>query len=183
MHKHNILLVVDTGRNMSAVTATGASKKDTAVMLAGVIGTLALKHGDFIGMVAGNSERNYYLPLKSDRVHLEQLLQKIDVSARLDAPKSNLASQLKFVARNLQRKMMVIIISDEVPFDDQLRASVRRLRAQHEMLWLIKRSLCTSMEPLSISLSIYWERSWPSHSEITQREGGSCFISVTANKP
>lgn len=137
VRKHNILLVVDTGRNMSAVTSIGASKKDTAVMLAGVIGTLALKHGDFIGMVAGNSERNYYLPLKSDRIHLEQLLQKIDTSVSLDAPKSNLASQLEFVARNLRRKMMVIVISDEVPFDDQLRSSVRRLRAQHEMLWLV----------------------------------------------
>ena len=137
VRKHNILLVVDTGRNMSAVTSTGDSKKSTVVMLAGVIGTLALKHGDFIGMVAGNSERNYYLPLKSDRVHLEQLLQKIDVSVQYDAPKSNLASQLEFVARNLRRKMMVIVISDEVSFDDQLRVLVRRLRAQHEMLWLI----------------------------------------------
>lgn len=136
VRKHNIMLVVDNGLNMTAVTADGTSKKDTAILLAGVIGSLALKHGDLVGMVSGNREKSNYFPLKTGGVHLEQLLQEINKSIQPDSPKSNIASQLEYVARNIRRKMIVIVISDEVNFDDSLRLVVRRLRAQHEILWL-----------------------------------------------
>lgn len=136
IRKHNIMLVVDTGRNMSAVAADGNSKKQIAVLLAGVMTTLALKHGDLIGLVSGNKDRSKYLPLKTGNVHAEQVLQEIDKSIREDSPKSNIASQLEYLARNIRRKMIVVVISDETPFDETLSSVVRRLRAQHEILWL-----------------------------------------------
>lgn len=136
IRKHNIMLVVDTGRNMSAVSADGNSKKQIAVLLAGVMTTLALKHGDLIGLVSGNKDRSKYLPLKTGNVHAEQVLQEIDKSIREDSPKSNIASQLEYLARNIRRKMIVVVISDETPFDETLSSVVRRLRAQHEILWL-----------------------------------------------
>lgn len=136
IRKHNIMLVVDSGLNMTAVTSNGTSKKDTVILLGGVIGTLAVKHGDLVGMVSGNGEKTKYFPLKTGNVHLEQLLQELNKSIQPDAAKSNIASQLEYVARNVRRKMIVVVISDEIPFDDSLRSIVRRLRAQHEMLWL-----------------------------------------------
>lgn len=136
VRKHNIMLVVDGGLNMTAVNAGGTSKKDTAILLAGVIGSLAYKHGDLVGMVMGTAERSKYFPLKSGSVHLEQLLQELNKGIQPDAPKSNIASQLEYVARNIRRKMIVIVIADEVAVDESLRLVVRRLRAQHEMLWL-----------------------------------------------
>lgn len=136
VRKHNIMLVVDTGRNMTAVTAKGSRKKDTALLLAGVVGTLALKHGDLVGMVSGDSQRSTYMPLKTGGVHLEQILQTIDKSISDDAAKSNLESQLEYLVRNIRRKMIVIVIADEVPVEGSMLATVRRLRAQHEILWL-----------------------------------------------
>ena len=136
IRKHNIMLVVDTGRNMSAVAADGNSKKQIAVLLAGVMTTLALKHGDLIGLVSGNKDRSKYLPLKTGHVHAEQVLQEIDKSIREDSPNSNIASQLEYLARNIRLKMIVVVISDETPFDETLSSVVRRLRAQHEILWL-----------------------------------------------
>lgn len=136
IRKHNIMLVVDSGLNMTAVTTDGTSKKDTAILLSGVIGLLALKHGDLVGMVAGNTEKSKYFPLKTGSIHLEQLLQELEKTIQPDVPNSNIASQLEYVARNIRRKMIVIVISDEVPFDETLRSVVRRLRAQHEILWL-----------------------------------------------
>ena len=76
IRKHNIMLVVDTGKNMSAVSADGSSKKQIAVLLAGVMTTLALKHGDLIGLVSGNKDRSKYMPLKTGNVHAEQVLQE-----------------------------------------------------------------------------------------------------------
>ncbi len=137
VRKHNILLVVDTGRNMSAVTESGESKKAAAVLLAGIVGSVAIKHGDFVGLVHGDSTHSAYVPLKTGRTHLEQILQKIDNAITDDAEPSDLATQLEYVARNLRRKMLVVVISDEFDFDDRTRAAVRRLRAQHEILWAV----------------------------------------------
>ncbi len=125
VRKHNIMLVIDTGRNMTAVTDSGSSKKDTVIMLAGVIGTVALKHGDLVGMVSGDKGHSRYHPLKTGMTHLERLLQVIDTSVVDESDESNIASQLEYVVRNVRRKMIVVVISDEIEFDESVRSVVR----------------------------------------------------------
>lgn len=105
-------------------------------MLAGVIGTVALKHGDLVGMVSGDKGHSRYHPLKTGMTHLERLLQVIDTSVVDESDESNIASQLEYVVRNVRRKMIVVVISDEIEFDESVRSVVKRLRAQHEILWL-----------------------------------------------
>lgn len=136
IRKHNVMLVVDSGLTMTAVTKDGTAKKDIVVLLAGVIGALVLNHGDFIGMVAGDKTKTSYHPLRSDTIHLEKLLQSLDKTINAEAGNSDLASQLLFVAKNVRRKMIIVVISDLPVFDEQLTSAVRRLRAQHEILWL-----------------------------------------------
>ncbi len=136
IRKHNIMLVVDTGRNMAATSVSGDNKKDVAVMAAGVVGYIALKHGDLVGLVAGDSARTQYFPLKGSNPHLERLLQHIDSSVSLKSAPSNLLSQLEYIARSVRRRMMLIVISDDVELTDQYEQVLRRLRAQHEVLWL-----------------------------------------------
>lgn len=136
IRKHNILLVVDTGRSMAARSASGESKKDVAVMAAGVIGYIAQKHGDLVAMVAGDSEGSQYMPLKSTNEHLERILQHIDARATLDAPRSNLASQLEYIARSIRRRMMLIIIADDLALTTEHEQLLRRLGAQHELMWV-----------------------------------------------
>lgn len=136
IRKHNIMLVVDTGRNMAATSVSGDSKRDVAVMAAGVVGYIALKHGDLVGLVAGDSARTQYLPLKGSNPHLERLLQHIHSTISLKSASSNLLSQLEYIARSMRRRMMLIVISDDIELTDQYEQVLRRLRAQHEIMWL-----------------------------------------------
>lgn len=136
IRKHNILLVVDTGRSMAARSASGESKKDVAVMAAGVIGYIAQKHGDLVAMVSGDAEGSQYMPLKGTNEHLERILQHIDGHATLDAPRSNLASQLEYIARSIRRRMMLIIIADDLALTTEHEQLLRRLGAQHELMWV-----------------------------------------------
>lgn len=136
IRKHNIMLVVDTGRNMAATAVSGDNKKDVAVMAAGVVGYIALKHGDLVGLVAGDSARTQYFPLKGSNPHLERLLQHINSSISLQSAPSNLLSQLEYIARSMRRRMMLIVISDDVELTNQYEQVLRRLRAQHEIMWL-----------------------------------------------
>jgi uncharacterized protein (DUF58 family) len=136
IRKHNILLVVDTGRNMSAVSASGETKKDVAIMVSGVMGYIAQKHGDLVALVAGNDKTTQYIPLKGTNQHLEKILQHIEKQATPTAPVSNLARQLEYIARSIRRRMMIVILSDDIDLTDEYDSLLRRLGAQHEIMWV-----------------------------------------------
>mgnify|MGYP001951996613 FL=1 len=57
MRMHTILFVVDTGRSMAALAHDEKSKKDLAILATGVLGVLALRHGDDFSLVYGDSDR------------------------------------------------------------------------------------------------------------------------------
>lgn len=134
VRKHNILLVVDTGKNMSAQSSGGQRKSDIAIMLAGVIGYLAQKHGDLVALVCGDSKHTSYMPLKGTNSHLEHMLQKIDKESRQSTEESSIATQLEYISRNISRKMMLVIVVDEIVITEAIKRLLRRLRAQHEIM-------------------------------------------------
>ena len=55
VRRQTLLLVTDTGRNMAAESRDGEQKKDIAVLALGVVGYLAHRHGDDVGLVCGDS--------------------------------------------------------------------------------------------------------------------------------
>lgn len=136
IRKHNILLVVDTGRNMAATAENGDNKRDVSVMIAGVLSYIALKHGDLVGLVAGTSKNTHYFPFKGDSTHIERLLQYIDKNTTLSSDSGNIVSQLEYISHNLRRKMILVVISDDSEATPEYQTVLRRLRAQHEILWL-----------------------------------------------
>lgn len=146
IRKHNILLVVDTGRSMAAAAPSGESKRDIAVMAAGVIASVAQKHDDLVAMTAGNSEYVYHMPLKGSRAHIERILQYINTRTTLDAPTSNLTNVLDYVRRTTKRRMLLVIISDNLQFAAAQEQLLRRLAAQHELLFIAIDDLDPSAE-------------------------------------
>lgn len=136
IRKHNILLVVDTGRNMAAESASQDNKREVAIMTAGVMGYIAQKHGDLVAMVSGDNDGTQYIPLKGSNEHLERILQHMQKKISLGAAPSNLTRQLEYVARSIRRRMMLIIISDDLSITAEHDPLLRRLGAQHEIMWV-----------------------------------------------
>ena len=136
IRKHNIMLVVDTGRSMAATAPSGECKRDIAVMAAGVIASVAEKHGDLVALTAGNSQEVYHLPLKGSRPHVERVLQYINTHTTLEAPVSNLTGLLDYVRRTIRRRMLLVVISDNLQFATAQEQLLRRLAAQHELLFI-----------------------------------------------
>jgi len=134
--KHTVLVVADTGRNMAALAEHGESKRDLAVLAAGTIGYLAVRHGDRVAMVAGDADHTLFVEPASTEAHLERMLQKIDSNTRADAGASNLTKQLEYAARAFRRRMIVFVIADDRELDAEEERLVRRLCVQHEVLWL-----------------------------------------------
>lgn len=134
--KQHIMFVVDTGRALAATTASGETKKSVAVLVCGLVGELALRHGDLVGLVHGNVGQTAGGRLRGTESHLELILRQIDDSAQLGARVSDLTHQLQWVVRNIRRRLVLVVVSDERPFDEQVEALVRRLHVQHEILWV-----------------------------------------------
>ena len=134
--KHTVLLVTDTGRNMAAVAASGEQKIDIAILAAGVFGYLAARHGDLVAILAGDAEQTEYRRPESTDAHLERLLQLMAARTTLGSGRSDLSTQLAYVARSFRRRMILVVIADDRVVDQVQQRLLRRLSVQHEILWL-----------------------------------------------
>lgn len=139
VRRQTVLLITDTGRNMAAEAAGGEIKKDIAVMALGVMGYLAHRHGDVVGLVCGDAKETKSLPAKGGEAHLERLLRHVHASATVDSAASRLEDQLEHVARTVKGRFLLFVVADEIKATPSLAGLLRRLRAQHEILWLTVR--------------------------------------------
>ena len=139
VRRQTVLLITDTGRNMAAEAAGGEIKKDIAVMALGVMGYLAHRHGDVVGLVSGDAKATRSLPAKGGEAHLERLLRHVHASATVDSAASRLEDQLEHVARTVKGRFLLFVVADEITATSSLAGLLRRLRAQHDILWLTVR--------------------------------------------
>lgn len=133
--RQQVLFVADTGRNMAAVAHGGEVKKDIAVMVMGVIGALALGHGDSVALVHGDAHAQVAIPAKGAESHLERLLRIVDDVSLASGP-SDLAATLEYAAAHYKRRMLLVVIADELEVQERCAKVLRRLAAQHEILWV-----------------------------------------------
>jgi len=147
VRRQTVLLVTDTGRNMAAEARSGEMKKDIAVLALGVMGYLAHRHGDVVGLVCGDSTATRSLPAKGGEAHLERLLRHVDSHMGLDGAPSRIQDQLGYVARNIKGRHLLFVVADELAADAATAQLLRRLRAQHEVLWLTVRDADLAPSP------------------------------------
>lgn len=140
--QHGVLFVADTGRSMAAMTGADSTKRELAVLATGLIGQLTLRHGDSVGLVAGpvmgrvgGTSGIAHVPFGRGDAHLEQILRTIDGAIDVAGPPSDLAGLLDHVAKQFRRRFIVVVIADDVDLDAVQLRHVRRLTAQHEVLY------------------------------------------------
>lgn len=134
--KHQVVFVVDTGRDFAAVSEGGRPKSDIAVLAVGILGYLAVRHGDLVTLVAGDATGIEMLPPRGTESGLERLLQSIGHRASIDAAPSDLDTLLSFASRSIHRKSVIVIIADDEPFSAERIHLLKRLHVQHEVLWV-----------------------------------------------
>lgn len=134
--RHTVLLCVSTGRTMAALDAAGAPKRDAAVLVAGVIGQLAVRHGDRVALVHGDRAHQHVAPPAEGELALERMLETIHDAITPDGAASDLAAVLGYAASALRRRAIMVVVSDERSISDEVARLLRRLRLQHEVLFV-----------------------------------------------
>lgn len=135
IRKHTVLLVVSTGNSMAASNSLATPKRDLAVFVAGVMGYLAVNHGDFVSLAYGDRDRQHVIPPGNGELRLERCLGAIHDATSATSGESDLPAVLRHVARTVKRRTVMVIVSDDYQVDDELSAALRRLCAQHEVLF------------------------------------------------
>jgi uncharacterized protein (DUF58 family) len=136
---HTVLFVVDTGRAMGALAGDERSKRELAVLAVGALGMLTLRHDDDFSLVFGDAARVRRLPPKRSEGALEHALRAIDGAIRDADAASARERLLDFVARTIARRMIVVVVTDEAPVTAETERLLRRLRTQHDLVWLTLR--------------------------------------------
>ncbi|MEJ1089548.1 DUF58 domain-containing protein [Microbacterium sp. Mu-80] len=137
--KHTVLFLVDSGRGMNALAEDEGSKRDLVVLLTGALGFLTVRHGDDFSVVYGDGARVRRLAPGSSEGSLEHALRTLDRAITESAAPNDRQALLDYVARNIARRMIVVIVTDEAPVTDDTERMLRRLTMQHDVLWLTVR--------------------------------------------
>ena len=101
-----------------------------------MLGYLALRHGDTRRPRRGRRPRPRPHQVKGDEAHLERLLREIDGRTTLASGPSRLHDQLAYVADNYRVRMLLLVVADDHEVTPETESLVRRLHAQHEILWI-----------------------------------------------
>ncbi|WP_417512264.1 DUF58 domain-containing protein [Microbacterium sp.] len=136
---HTVLFVVDTGLSMTALAHDEKPKKDLAILATGALGILALRHGDDFSVVHGDAQRiRRRAPGRSEGA-LEHALRALDHEIANASAPSDRDALLSYVARTVAKRCIVVIVTDDAPVTDETERMLRRLRVQHDVLWITLR--------------------------------------------
>ncbi len=107
-----VMLVVDTGREMGALAPSGETKEEVALAACEAIAWLSVARGDQIGLVAGDNERVRFMPARSGNAHAETLLRRIEEDITLASPHANVPKLLARVRTVTRRRSLIVIVTD-----------------------------------------------------------------------
>ncbi len=129
-----LMVAVATGRDFAGMASPTEKKIDVAVQAAGVFGSIATQHGDYVGLLWCDGD-----DIRADRpstrdVELERMLGHIEDAASPDSHPAGLGRLLEVTATTLRRRGIVVVVCDDVDIDADLEARLRRLVVQHEVM-------------------------------------------------
>ncbi len=130
--KHNIMLIMDTGKKMDADTDMHESKKEIALYTAGTIGYLAIENNDYVGMTLANEEKIEYKPFKYNLYNLEEYLCDYDKYATIKDIDMN--ELLEYVFKNISKRMIIFIITDIAGIDSIKSSILKKLNQRHDLM-------------------------------------------------
>ncbi|GAA5144888.1 DUF58 domain-containing protein [Microbacterium pseudoresistens] len=133
---HTVLFAVDTGVPMTALAHDERPKKELAILAVGALGLLTLRHGDDFTLVHGDASGVRRRPIGRSEGALEHALRTIDAAVDAASAPSDRDALLSFVARTVTRRMIVVVVTDDAPLTDENERLLKRLRVQHDVLWL-----------------------------------------------
>ena len=133
--KHNIMLVFDTGKSMTAHTDAMDVKKELALYAGGTIGYIAAKNGDNVAAIYNRNSKIQYFPFKTGMENIERILTEYDREV-FDDYETDIEKTLDYIARNINRKMILFVITDGTGISKISESTLKKLSFLHNVLFI-----------------------------------------------
>lgn len=131
-----VVFAVDTGRSMAALAADNAPKRDLAILATGVLGYLSIRHGDRFALVSGDAAGVRRTATRRTEGALESALRTIQRDVSPSGAPSSRDRVLDYVVRTVRKRCILVVVTDRAPVTAETARLVRRLRAQHDLVWV-----------------------------------------------
>lgn len=131
--KHNIMLVLDTGKKMLADTKENESKKDVSIITAGSIAYLANKNSDYVGAIYNKNNEISFFPFREGLFNIERILSNYESDIEENG-NSYIENALEYLNKNLKRRMIIFIITDLKGMDTIKEETLKRLSCVHDVM-------------------------------------------------
>jgi uncharacterized protein (DUF58 family) len=132
--KHNIMIVLDTGKKMLADTKKNEEKKEVALMSAGTIAYLANKNGDYVGSVY-NSNNIVYHQLKMGLYNIEKILNEYNADVE-KADNSNLEKSLDYIVKHIKKRLIIFVITDIDGIENVSKNTLEQLTYMNDVMFI-----------------------------------------------
>lgn len=134
--KHNLMLVFDTNRRMLADTADGEEKRDVGIISAGSLAYMVNSNGDYVSATFSDSKSSIkHFPFKMGLMNIENILATYNRCVSMNN-RTNLDRSLEFIARNIRRKMIIVIVTDTEGLRNVSESVMKQLVLSHDVLLL-----------------------------------------------
>jgi len=139
-------ILLDTSKSMLYASEGNISKLEYATTLVASLSYLMVKQQDAVGLTLYSEKINKYLPPKTSRAYLQELLKHLAESTASD--KTNTASCLNSIAEKIKRRGLVIIVSDFFDDINSILSALKHFRYQKNEVIVFQ-----MMDPLERSFS------------------------------
>ena len=119
-------ILLDTSKSMSYASEGNISKLEYASTLIAGLSYLMIKQQDAVGISMYSEKIDKYLPPKSSRAYLQQLLKSL--AEVKPSSKTNTAASLNSIAEKIKRRGLVIIVSDLFDEVDSVLSALKHFR-------------------------------------------------------
>lgn len=131
-----LVVAMTSGRDFAGLAAPGVHKRDLALDAAATLCVLATSFGDHAGLVWSDGDRARAARPTTRLVEVEHQLSQVEEACGVGSPVADVDRLLGTAAQLLRRRGVVAVVADDIALDAQLEARVRRLSAQHTVVWI-----------------------------------------------
>ncbi|GGF41147.1 hypothetical protein GCM10010922_15750 [Microbacterium sorbitolivorans] len=133
---HSVVFAVDTGLDMASLSPDERPKSELAILAVGAIGLLSHRHGDDLSMILADEGGSRRLPARRSEGALELALREIRDRTADTRAASDRAALLAAIVSTVKRRSIVVVVAGEAPLDEREEKLLRRLQAQHDVVWV-----------------------------------------------
>ncbi len=135
-HGKYITILLDCGRMMGAELDKG-NRLERAIESAITVATAALKHGDFVSMLAFSTDVKVFVPAGKGMAHLQIILHAI-YNLKVDAVESNYGAVLSYLETMQTKRSLVLLFSDVHAFvrEESALIYLQKVRQRHYFLMI-----------------------------------------------